>query len=65
VQTQGRKPSPLKEEALERQAQKKQDKINLKMRACQTLFESFSEKEIEEEQESSDGNETKGSNTSE
>jgi len=35
------------------------------MRAYQTLFESSSEEEIEEEQESSDGNETEGSNTSE
>jgi hypothetical protein len=43
----------------------KQDKYNLKMRAYQTLFESSSEEEIEEEQESSDGNETEGSNTSE
>jgi len=34
------------------------------MRAYQTLFESSSEEEIEEEQESSDGNETEGSNTS-
>jgi hypothetical protein len=43
----------------------KQDKYNLKMRAYQTLFESSSEEEIEEGQESSDGNETEGSNTSE